>query len=125
MKSISKDFGQTWSTVEDTEIPNPGTAADICVLKSGSWAIVHNDVEEGRHRLSIWLSKDEGKSWPYKKVVIEGIPGSQVRAHYPAIIEGTGGTIHLSFTNQIAGPEGQPPVKCISHVSLSESSLMK
>jgi hypothetical protein len=36
MKSTSADWGKTWSTVEDSEIPNPGTAADIVVLKSGN-----------------------------------------------------------------------------------------
>ncbi len=49
MKSVSSDMGMTWSTVEDTDIPNPGSAADLVVLKSGNWALVHNDLEEGRH----------------------------------------------------------------------------
>ena len=62
MKSVSDNSGKTWSTVEDSDIPNPGTAADVVVLKSGNWAIVHNDIEEGRHRLSVWLSQDEGKN---------------------------------------------------------------
>jgi len=125
MKSVSMDRGKTWSIVEDSDIPNPGTAADIVVLKSGNWVIVHNDVEEGRHRLSVWLSQDEGKSWPYRKILINGTPGSEVRGHYPAIIQGSDGTIHISFTNQVAGPEGQPAVKNIVHAALSENWLLK
>lgn len=125
MKSISKDHGKTWSTVEDSEIPNPGTAADVVVLKSGNWAIVLNDIEQGRHRLSVWLSKDEGKTWPYRKILVNGTPGSEVRGHYPAIIQGSDERIHISYTNQIAGPEGQPAIKNIAHASFSETWLLK
>jgi hypothetical protein len=125
MKSVSSDSGMTWSTVEDSDIPNPGTAADIIVLKSGNWALVHNDIEEGRHRLSVWLSKDEGKSWPYRKTLINGTPGSEVRGHYPAVIQGSDGIIHISFTNQKAGTGGQPAIKNIAHASFSEKWLME
>ena len=125
MKSISQDRGKTWSIVEDSDIPNPGTAADVIVLKSGNWIIVHNDIEEGRHRLSIWLSKDEGKTWPHRKILINGPPGSEVKGHYPAIIQGSDETIHISFTNQIAGTEGQPAVKNIAHASFSEKWLIE
>ena len=125
MKSTSRDEGLTWSSVVDTEIPNPGTAADVVVLKSGNWALVLNDVEEGRHRLSVWLSTDEGKSWPYRKIIVNGKPGSAVRGHYPAIIQGTDGKIHLSYTNQVADPAGGAEIKNIVHAAFSESWLMR
>jgi len=122
-KSISKDGGFTWSMVHDTDIPNPGTAADVVVLKSGNWALVHNDIEEGRYRMSIWLSEDEGKTWPYRKIIVNGEPGSQVRGHYPAIIQGSDGMIHISYTNQIAAPDGKSSVKNIAHAVFSEKWL--
>ena len=124
MKSISADGGKTWSTVEDSDIPNPGTAADVVVLKSGKWAIVHNDIEEGRHRLSVWLSEDEGKTWPHRKILVDGMPGSMTRGHYPAIIQGSDGTIHISYTNQVASPDGESEIKNIAHAALSEKWLM-
>jgi len=124
MKSVSGDKGITWSTVEDTEIPNPGSAADIVVLLSGNWALVHNDLEDGRYRLSVWLSPDEGKSWPYRKTLVNGQPESAVRAHYPAIIQGKDGQIHVSYTNQIEGPNGGSTLKNIVHASFSESWLI-
>ena len=122
-RSVSKDGGFTWSTVNDTDIPNPGTAADVVVLKSGNWALVHNDVEEGRHRMSVWLSEDEGKTWPYRKVIVNGEPGSAVRGHYPAIIQGKDGMIHISYTNQVAGASGEPDIKNIAHAFFSEEWL--
>ncbi len=122
-KSISSDMGETWSMVEDSDIPNPGTAADIVVLKSGNWILVHNDVEEGRHRLSVWMSEDEGITWPYRKILVNGEPGSDVRGHYPAIIQSSDDNIHVSYTNQIPGPGGQPSLKNIVHASFSEKWL--
>ena len=124
MKSTSKDGGFTWSSVEDTDIPNPGTAADVVVLASGNRALVLNDIEEGRYRLSVWLSTDEGKTWPYRKILVNGKPGGAVRGHYPAIIQGKDGVIHVSYTNQIAGPNGAGDLKNIVHASFSESWLM-
>jgi predicted neuraminidase len=124
LKSISHDRGKTWSTVRDSNIPNPGTAADVVVLKSGNWIMVHNDIEEGRHRLSVWLSKDEGMTWPHRKMLVNATPGSEVRGHYPAIIQGSDGGIHISYTNQVAGNEGKPAVKSIAYVSFSEKWIM-
>lgn len=124
MKSVSKDGGVTWSSVVDTDIPNPGTAADIVVLKSGNLALVLNDLEDGRHKLSVWLSTDEGKTWPYRKTMVNGLPDSAVRGHYPAIVQGHDGRIHLSYTNQIAGSAGSPDLKNIVHASFSEYWLM-
>ena len=120
LKSVSTDRGESWSTVHDSQIPNPGSAADNLVLKSGSLVTVHNDTEEGRHRLSVWLSKDEGKTWPFRKTLVDDEPGGETRAHYPAIIQGNDGRIHVTFTNQVPGPEGQPPLRNIVHASFSE-----
>jgi predicted neuraminidase len=124
MKSTSNDRGITWSSVEDTDIPNPGTAADVVVLKSGNWALIHNDIEDGRHRLSVWLSLDEGKTWLYRKILVNGQPGSAVRGHYPAIIQGKDSRIHVTYTNQVAGSKGQSDLKNIVHACFSEGWLM-
>ncbi len=123
MKSVSKDGGLTWSSVVDTDIPNPGTAADVVMLKSGNWALVHNDIEEGRYRMSVWLSEDEGKTWPFRKTIVNGEPNGAVRGHYPAIIQGQDGMIHISYTNQIAGRKGESDLKNIVHGVFSEDWL--
>jgi len=125
MTSYSNDSGKTWSTVKDTDIPNPGSAADVIVLKSGNWVLVSNDLETDRYRLTVKLSADEGKTWPYSKNIVNGEPGSQTRAHYPAIIQGADGLIHISFTNQIPAEEGRSNVKNIAHAVFTEKWLMK
>jgi predicted neuraminidase len=125
MKSNSKDFGKTWSTVEDSEIPNPGSGADMIKLKSGNWALVSNDLDNGRYRLTVMLSDDEGKTWKKSKRIINGMPGSQTRAHYPAIIQDSDGMIHVSFTNQVPADNGKSNIKNIAHAIFSEKWLME
>ncbi len=125
MKSVSTDSCLTWSTVEDTEIPNPGSAADIVRLKNGNWILASNDLDEGRQRLSVWLSKDEGKTWPYKKAIVSGPEEGLVRAHYPAIIQGSDGTIHITYTFQLPDESGKGSVKNIAHATFSEKWLMQ
>ena len=50
---------------------------------------------------------------------------SEVKSHYPAIIQGVDGNIHISYTNQFAGSEGKPVVKNLAHASLPEKWIMK
>jgi len=88
MKSVSNDTGKTWSTVEDSDIPNPGTAADVVVLKSGNWALVHNDIEERKAPLVSLALKRRREDLALQEDPGRGIPGSEVRGHYPAIIQG-------------------------------------
>ncbi|MCK7460636.1 MAG: glycoside hydrolase [Sphingobacterium sp.] len=95
MKSISADKGKTWSTVEDSDIPNPGTAADICRLKSGNWVIVHNDVEEEGISFRSGFRRMKGRPGLTERHLFPVTPGSEVRAHYPAIIQGADGKIHI------------------------------
>ena len=67
----------------------------------------------------------EGNTWPHRKILINGLSGSEVSGHYPAFILGSDETIHISFTNQIAGTKGQPVIKNITHASFSEKWLIE
>jgi predicted neuraminidase len=51
--SSSTDQGETWSVSQKTDIPNPGSSVDAIVLHDGHWLMVYNDLESGRHRLSV------------------------------------------------------------------------
>lgn len=67
MMSRSTDRGETWSQVEDSELPNPGTGAEVLVLKDGTWALIYNDLERDRYSLAVSLSEDEGRTWPWTR----------------------------------------------------------
>ena len=65
--SRSIDRGETWSAVEDSTLPNPGSGAEVRVLANGNWVMVYNDLEQGRHSLAVSLSEDEGATWPWTR----------------------------------------------------------
>jgi hypothetical protein len=73
--------------------------------------------------MSVWLSEDEGQTWPYRKIIVNGTPGSSLRGHYPAIIQGSDRMIHLSYTNQVGDPYGDADIKNIAHAVFSEQWL--
>ncbi|NUL82161.1 MAG: exo-alpha-sialidase [Armatimonadetes bacterium] len=116
MISESSDGGETWSPVRDSEIPNPGSGLEWIRLHSGRWALVHNDTEEGRQRLSLWLSDDEGKTWRWKTAIEQDESGS---FSYPSIIETSGGELIVSYSWSKGGLES------IKVARLSENEIVK
>ena len=118
--SESRDRGQTWSTVVDSDLPNPGTSVDVVVLRSGAWALVYNDLERGRHSLAVALSTDEGRTWPVRRHLERdpaGAPGDALgQYHYPSIIQARDGTVHASYTQG-----GTPAGSTIAHAAFNEA----
>ena len=97
--SESKDHGNTWSIVEDSAIPNPGSGADMVTLSNGHWVLIYNDTESGRHSLAVSVSVDDGLTWS-EPVTIENDTREEnaTRSHYPAIIEGSDGRLHAVYS---------------------------
>lgn len=93
--SSSMDNGETWSPVRDSEILNPGTLCDIVTLENGNWVMINNDTEEGRRRLAVMMSEDEGQTWPWIKYLADEVSS---RSHYPAIILGKDGLFHVTYS---------------------------
>ncbi len=92
--SRSNDNGETWSLVQNSELPNSGTSCDIVTLSNGNWILINNDTETGRQRLTVSLSEDEGKTWLNKTISeIEN-----ARSHYPALIVGQDGLFHTTYS---------------------------
>ncbi len=96
MMSESHDRGETWGPVVDSEIPNPGSGADVIVLRDGTWAFIGNDTEEGRQRLSVWLSEDEGKTWRWRRALENG--GKDDGFSYPSLIQTRDGHLHATYS---------------------------
>lgn len=119
--SQSTDRGMIWSPVRDSTLPNPGSGADAVRLKNGHWVITYNDTEQGRPNLAVSLSTDEGKSWESTRH-LERDDSSSVqgtRSHYPAIIQGKDGRLHLSYSYHRRNAGGQPS-KTIKYARFSE-----
>lgn len=94
--SESYDGGRSWTAARKTEIPN-GASVDAVVLEDGRWAMLGNDVDDGRYRLSLYLSADEGKTWPVK-YPIEYDASKSGRYSYPSLIQGRDGVLHMTYS---------------------------
>lgn len=116
----SLDDGNTWGPVDVIPIPNPGAGVDGVRLANGHWALVYNDLTEGRHSLAVSISTDEGRSW-----AVEGGDTShtftrhlehqdQGSYHYPAVIQSRDGLIHVVYSYFV--PEG----KSMKHAVFNE-----
>jgi predicted neuraminidase len=102
MISRSSDRGETWSTVEDSAVPNPGTGAELIVLANGNWVLIYNDLERGRYSLAVSLSEDEGRTWAWTRHLERDPVSSDEQQlgqyHYPSIIQAADGTLHATYS---------------------------
>ncbi len=115
--STSTDRGKTWTPVQDSQLPNPGSGSDAVTLANGHWLIAYNDTEGGRHSLAISLSEDEGKSWGYTRHVLLSKDTTQkASGAYPAIIQDQNGLVHLSYSYRPA----QSKLESIRYFSFDE-----
>ncbi len=130
-QSQSGDRGETWSPVTDTDLPNPGSGAEIIALRNGHWVLVSNDTEAGRHQLAVQISDDEGRTWKWKRYLEKDAPGSQAGSyHYPSIIQARDGTLHVSYSYHLnrrdlpRDNDGDPATKSIKHVHFNQAWVM-
>jgi predicted neuraminidase len=131
-QSESRDRGETWSEVTDSELPNPGSGAEIISLKNGHWVLISNDSERGRNSLAVQISDDEGKTWRWKRHLEYDPPGPEAGSyHYPSIIQATDGTLHTSYSYFLGkrdvekDADGLPARKSIKHAHFNEAWVMQ
>lgn len=124
----SHDDGMTWGPVGQTELPNPGSGIDGVRLANGHWVLVYNDSPSSRSTLAVSLSDDEGRTWHWTRHLEQHAAG---RYHYPAVIQGNGGSIHAVYSCFIAPEKDQKPtasgktagveLKGIKHAAFNEA----
>jgi predicted neuraminidase len=127
-QSESRDRGETWTAVTDSDLPNPGSGAEIISLRNGHWVLISNDTERGRHSLAVQISEDEGKTWRWKRHLEFAEPGPDAGSfHYPSIIQAKDGTLHASYSYHLArrslprDVDGDPAAKSIKHAHFNEA----
>ncbi len=126
--SESRDRGETWSPVVDSEISNPGSGAEIIALRNGHWALIYNDTERGRHSLAVSISEDEGKTWPWTRHLERDAPGAEAgQYHYPSIIQAKDGSLHATYSYHLnrkdleKDADGRLRRKSIKHAHFNET----
>jgi predicted neuraminidase len=128
MVSESRDRGHSWSPVRDSDIPNPGSGAEAIRLHNGHWALINNDTERGRHRLALWVSEDEGRTWPHRRYLERDESGEGAGSFgYPSLIQARGGSLHATYTytapraEQQRDSQGRPLHRAIKHAHFNEA----
>lgn len=128
--SESRDRGETWSPVVDSELPNPGAGAEIITLKNNYWALISNDTERGRHSLLVSISDDEGRTWKWKRH-LEHEPVGAGEFHYPSLIQASDGTLHATYSYFLAADraakdkENRALRKAIKHAHFNVAWVME
>jgi predicted neuraminidase len=92
-QSWSDDGGRTWSKLELSTLPHPGSGIDGVTLADGRHLLVYNHTVKGRSPLNLAASSD-GKQWS-AALVLESEPGEY---SYPAIIQTADGQVHITYT---------------------------
>lgn len=95
VRSESRDGGRTWSPGKDSPFPNPNAAIDLLRLANGHLLLIYNDSMNSRTPLTVALSTDNDRSYPYRRNIAEG-PGDFA---YPYAIQTRDGKIHLIYTS--------------------------
>lgn len=114
--SRSSDNGNSWSEVVRTELPNNNASIQAVKLDSGNIALAFNHLSHNddpnitlwppdRNPLTIALSEDEGRSWPFMRHVdtSDGFYGEANKRlnrslAYPSIFQSRDGKIHIAYS---------------------------
>jgi len=102
--SESADSGFSWSVARKTEIPNTASV-ELLTLQDGRWAFLGNTISDGRYRLTLMLSDDEGRTWKWK-MDLENDESKSGSFSYPCLIQGNDGLLHMTYSHHRKG-EGE------------------
>ena len=120
--SESKDDGVTWGPVTLCELANPGAGIDGVRLANGHFCLVYNDLSRGRNSLAVSISEDEGRTWKQTRHLEKHEAGSY---HYPCVIQGHDGTIHVIYSYFRPKERGKREAKSMKHAAFDEAWVSK
>jgi predicted neuraminidase len=112
-RSQSSD-GCHWSAPVSTQLPNNNASIQAIRLADGHLVMVFNNAQAGTTRenprtasravLSVALSEDDGKTWPWVRDLQSGDepppfrPGEDEEYAYPSVVQSAEGMIQTAFT---------------------------
>jgi predicted neuraminidase len=117
-ESISHN-GCTWTIPKPTKLPNNNSSIQAVRLTDGHLVIAFNNINSTmirgkpqtspRKPLSVALSEDNGKSWPWVRDLETGRPGRNEDGHlsdaagvdeysYPSVIQNADGRLTVAYT---------------------------
>lgn len=96
-ESVSRDGGETWEPARLTGLPNANTRLFVARTPSGRVLLVNNDDAHRRCRMTVYLSEDDGQTWPYRRCIDERDSLSYPDADF------YGGKIYLAYDRERCG----------------------
>jgi len=95
----SSDFGKTWSQLQPFTASGPTTSSRFYLgkLSSGNLLLVSNN-STTRNKMTAFLSKDGGKTWPHKLLL-----DARENVSYPDADQTSDGNIHVVFDRERTG----------------------
>lgn len=114
-QSTSTDGGISWIAAQKTHLPNTASV-ELLTLQDGRWWMVGNDLHDGRYRLALWISTDEGKTWSAPQY-LENDSSKTGSFSYPALIQDDSETVHLTYSSHF------PDRKTIQYVQIDPKKV--
>ena len=114
-QSWSHDYGESWTEMTATSLPNPNAGTDAVTLMDGRQLLVYNhtsregDFPKGRNMLNVAISNDGIKWSPV--ITLERQEGEY---SYPTVMQGSRGFVHITYTYQR---------KSVKYVSIDPRSI--
>ena len=93
-KSTSTDYGDHWSKLTGTTLPNNNSGLDWIALDNGLRLLACNPIKGGRNKLSI-IGSINGEQWK-EMIIFEDQSSGEFS--YPAVILRSDGTIDVTYT---------------------------
>jgi predicted neuraminidase len=99
--SVTQNAGQSWQSLGDLEILNPNSAVAGVLLRNGVRLLALNNIEAGRYRLVLMMSKPKSDEWH----IVETLENDEVLPEqerkefsYPYLLSTHGDDVHLVYT---------------------------
>ena len=110
----SSDFGKTWTPLQPFTASGPTTSSRFYLgkLSSGNLLLVSNN-STTRNKMTAFLSKDGGKTWPHKLLL-----DARENVSYPDADQTNDGNIHVVFDRERTG------AKDILYCRFTESDIL-
>ena len=111
----SSDYGKNWSPVEPFTAAGPTTSSRFYIgrLTSGNLLLLANN-STTRNNMTAFLSKDGGKTWPFKLLL-----DARENVSYPDADQSSDGNIHVVFDRE------RTTAKDILYCRFTEDALLK
>lgn len=99
--TATQNAGQSWQSLGDLEILNPNSAVAGVLLRNGAHLLALNNIEAGRYRLVLMMSKPKSGEWHIVETIEndEALPEQERKEFsYPYLLSTHGDDAHLVYT---------------------------